>query len=159
MEMENQETGKTKGETMELKREIIITTVIALLVGLFIGHMFWGGKKEDKTGLKQMLLSAVEQVDEFEKEKKSLQDELNRREDNTEQIAALSREIEAMKEKIREAEAVTQTHDELKAAVAALEKENRELTAKLGKISTISGSQGEVPVEDVQQESPEQAGQ
>jgi FtsZ-interacting cell division protein ZipA len=157
--MENQGTGTTKGETMELKRELIITAVIALVIGLIVGYMFWGGKKEEKTGLKQVLLRAVEKVDEIEKEKKSLQDELNRREDNTEQVAALSGEIEAMKEKIREAEAVTQTHDELKAAIAALEKENQVLTVKLGQISTISGSQGEPPGEEIQQEAPEQEGQ
>jgi predicted RNase H-like nuclease (RuvC/YqgF family) len=163
---------------MQIGKGYIIGIAGALVIGIIAGYGLWGRGKDEKIGVKQMLLKAIKEVEIIEKANKDLQSRFKKIKDNTEKVKVLLKDNEIIKRQLEDAiskkeelertikhirteasdaqrksqevDALKASHDKLTTQINSLEKENSELKIKLDRISTISTGQKEASKEEVQ---------
>jgi DNA repair exonuclease SbcCD ATPase subunit len=170
-----------KERNMQAIRSSIVLIVVALLCGLIAGYQIWGKKEEKKLDVRQLLSSAIQEVEVIEKENhdlksrlqnmkdskgeaerlsaenSSLKEQLQKmQQDNTQMESLFSQmktELSAVKEKRQTDEGLQTLSEDLKVRVSELEKENQDLRSILQKIGSLTQEQKEVGAEDVLHES------
>ncbi len=144
---------------MKINKIFIAIIVLALIAGLVAGYSIWGMKKKESMDVKQLLKSAIKQVEIIEKKNRDLNAELQKSITESKSTAGLMKEnnelkgqllkaeedrkelenkISEIEAKLSEAEKQTKAEMELKAAdsnlktkISELEKENQGLKEQL----------------------------
>jgi dynactin complex subunit len=166
---------------MQAIRSSIVLIAVALLCGLIAGYQIWGKKEEKKLDVRQLLSSAIQEVEVIEKENHDLKSKLESMKDDSEEAARLSAEnsslkeqlqkvqqdntqmeglfsrmkteLSAVKEKMQTHEGLETLSEDLKVRVSGLEKENMELRNTLQKIGSLTRDQKEADTPEVRHDS------
>lgn len=166
---------------MQAIRSSMVLIVVALLCGLIAGYQIWGKKEVKKMDVRQLLNSAIQEVEVIEKENDDLKSKLENMKDSTEEAEKLSAEnislkeqlqkvqqdntqmqglfsqmkaeLSEVKEKMQTDEGLQTMSEDLKGRVSELEKENQDLRNILQKIGSLTQGQKEADTSEGQGES------
>ncbi|GBE06901.1 MAG TPA: hypothetical protein ENH31_00605 [Nitrospirae bacterium] len=163
---------------MKFDRTVMVVVAVTFVIGLIAGFAIWGMKKEKKVEVKQLLNTAIQEIDRIEKENKGLKRQVAKTGTDRETAARLSGENKALKEQLQKAgqykdetgriraslaeaekraqkaENLKVMKDSLQQRLLELEEENHNLRSALEKIGSITQESGPVVPESKTEEKP-----
>lgn len=165
--------GITEEIKMKFDRTVMIVVAVTFVIGLIAGFSIWGMKKEKKIEVKQLLSTAIQEIDRIEKENKELKGQVAKTKTDREAAARLSgenQELQAQLQKTaqynqqlkdetdrirdglaeaekraQKAENLEVMKDSLQQRVLELEEENHGLKSAMDKIGSITKGREQEP--------------